>query len=718
MRLPALPDLSPQRCLALIMVLLEALTIAGLSRTALMPVLIGGLALIGAAGPRRYELSRQRVYDITALTAMIYLGRYMLLDDNPRYTSLFASQKIALEIALFVLTLQTLLLFQKRNEDRLPLAFPGMGVIALACAAIIEVTPRERLGFQIVAVTFAILAALYGDVSRRFMPAARRHSAGRMAAITAVLLLTSLAGWGAASAMRRYEQQVDRLMRELLEKDYGGSGAVGFGDTSRLGSVALNLARSQPGTALRVLSTAPPGYLRGRVYDAYRNRRWTTSARGLVAGGQPEPPQGLEAGTHPGLWFQWQAKLPPANARRMEVWPASGLAGTCFAPLGCSLLHAPTGQISVSPHGVIRTDEETRGEPYSLFVSPASSVPASPLIATGDEFLIDLLDVPQHLANNVAVQQMATDLFRHCRSDAEKIRAVERHFRESYQYSLDVSVPGQILDPLEWFLEARPAAHCEYFASAATILLRLGGVPSRYVVGFVVSEQNQFSGEWVARHRDAHAWSEAWIPDRGWITVEATPDAGIPAPKESGLWSQFSEYLGHQWERLRVELRHQGLTRLRTLLTQVMLSPPGIGLVAISGLWLAVRIVRGLRRERAALFVTVPPARRPLHQALLSLDRVLAQIVVERASSETPDQFATRLESGRLAADTLGPRSASSAVPESPDPLLLADAAAWYREYARLLYSGADSASTAQVLLNRSTMLQRRLRQRRRSGHS
>lgn len=710
-----LPDLSPQRCLALIMVLLEALTIAGLSRTALMPVLIGGLALIGAAGSRRYELSRQRVYDITALAAMIYLGRYMLLDDNPRYTSLFASQKIALEIALFVLTLQALLFFQKRNEDRLPLAFPGMGVIALACAAIIEVNPRERLGFQIVAVTFAILTALYGDVSRRFIPAARRHSAGRTATITAVLLLTSLAGWGAASAMHRYEQQVDRLMRELLEKDYGGSGAVGFGDTSRLGSVALNLARSQPGTALRVLSDTPPGYLRGRVYDAYHNRRWITSARGLVTSGQPEPPPGLDAGTHPGLWFQWQSKPPLASARRMEVWPASSLAGTCFAPLGCCLLHAPAGQISVSPHGVIRTDEAARDEPYSLFVSQASSLPSAPLIATGDEFLIDLLDVPRHLADNVAVQRLAMELFRHCGSDVEKIRAVERHFRESYQYSLNVTVPGHISDPLEWFLEARPAAHCEYFASAATILLRMGGVPSRYAVGFVVSEQNQFSGEWVARHRDAHAWAEAWTPDRGWITVEATPDAGVPAPKESGWWSQFSEYLGHQWERLRVEIRHQGLARLGSLLTHLMLSPAGIGLVVISGLWLAMRIGRGLRREKAEPSMAVPPARRPLHKALLSLDRVLAQTVAARASCETPDQFAARLESGRPSADTLVPRSASSAIPESPDDLLLADAADWYREYARLLYSGADSPSTAQALLNRSLILQRQLRQARRS---
>jgi|GEM_PF-904565 len=713
----ALPGLSPQRSLALIMVLLEALTIAGLSRTAVMPVLIGGLALIGASSLRRYELSRQRVYDITALTAMIYLGRYMLLDDNPRYTSLFASQKIALEIALFVLTLQALLFFQRRNGDRLPLAFPGMGVIALACAAIIEVNPRERLGFQLAAVIFAILSALYCDVSRHFISPARRHSAGRTTTITAVLLVTSLAGWVTASAMHRYEQQVDRLMRELLEKDYGGSGAVGFGDTSRLGSAALNLARSQPGTALRVLSVAPPGYLRGRVYDIYRNRRWTTSARGLIPAGQPEPPQGVQSGTHPGRWYQWQAKPPLANAVRMEVWPDSSLAGTCFAPLRCCLLHAPADQISISPHGVIRTDEDAGGEPYSLFVGPVSPVSSSPLIATGDEYLIDLLDVPQHLTNNLAVQQLTADLFRHCRSDTEKIRAVEQHFRDGFEYSLNVSVPGHVRDPLEWFLEARPAAHCEYFASAATILLRMGGVPSRYAVGFVVSEQNQFSGEWMARHRDAHAWAEAWVPDRGWITVEATPDAGVPAPTESGLWSQFSEYMSHQWERLRVEIRHQGLARLGSLLTQLLLTPAGIGLIAISGLWLAVRIGRGLRREKAAPLFVVPMERRSLHGALLSLDRVLAQFVAARASSETPDQFAARLESRTPVAAAIESHSDSPAVTGAIEAGTLAEAADWYREYARQLYSGTTSTSAIQSLVSRSATLQRQLRPERRTRH-
>ena len=64
---------------------------------------------------------------------------------------------------------------------------------------------------------------------------------------------------------------------------------------------------------------------------------------------------------------------------------------------------------------------------------------------------------------------------------------------------------------------AQSAGHCELFASAAVLLLRVRGVPARYVTGFRGGEWNAVGGYVAVRDDRAHAWAEAFIADRGWV---------------------------------------------------------------------------------------------------------------------------------------------------------------------------------------------------------
>jgi hypothetical protein len=107
-----------------------------------------------------------------------------------------------------------------------------------------------------------------------------------------------------------------------------------------------------------------------------------------------------------------------------------------------------------------------------------------------------------------------------------RVQAIERYLRGTHAYSLDA--PAAKGDPVSEFIlnEGRPG-HCEYFASAAAILLRCTNVPSRYVVGFYAHEDLGGSTA-IVRQQDAHAWAEAWIDGKGWMTVEATPAEGMP----------------------------------------------------------------------------------------------------------------------------------------------------------------------------------------------
>ena len=57
--------------------------------------------------------------------------------------------------------------------------------------------------------------------------------------------------------------------------------------------------------------------------------------------------------------------------------------------------------------------------------------------------------------------------------------------------------------PVETFLFQKREGHCEYFASALALLLRLEGVPARVVNGFMGGEYNKVGGYWVIRQSHA-----------------------------------------------------------------------------------------------------------------------------------------------------------------------------------------------------------------------
>ncbi len=98
---------------------------------------------------------------------------------------------------------------------------------------------------------------------------------------------------------------------------------------------------------------------------------------------------------------------------------------------------------------------------------------------------------------------------------------LERWLRSNIAYSLELA---EAEDPLADFLFVRKAGHCEHFATALAVMLRVRGVPARVVGGFFGGER--LGERYVVRAGDAHAWVEAWIPGTGWTTFDATPDDG------------------------------------------------------------------------------------------------------------------------------------------------------------------------------------------------
>ncbi len=130
------------------------------------------------------------------------------------------------------------------------------------------------------------------------------------------------------------------------------------------------------------------------------------------------------------------------------------------------------------------------------------------------------LKLPERLDPRVrALGQRLTDS---ATTAADKIRAVLGHFQTGYVYSVD-PLPGQADDPLARFLFEARQGHCELYAGAVAALLRVAGVPSRVVTGYYGGWWNSTAQTLEFTEQDAHAWVEVYLPDEGWVWVDATP---------------------------------------------------------------------------------------------------------------------------------------------------------------------------------------------------
>jgi len=122
----------------------------------------------------------------------------------------------------------------------------------------------------------------------------------------------------------------------------------------------------------------------------------------------------------------------------------------------------------------------------------------------------------------------------------DKARELERYFRTQFGYTLEL-LQQPVDDPIAHFLFVRREGHCEYFASAMTVLLRSQGIPTRIVNGFLSGEYNEVGENYIVRAQDAHTWVEVYFPGLGWVDFDPTPPD--PNPRRRSWWTTALFYL-------------------------------------------------------------------------------------------------------------------------------------------------------------------------------
>jgi transglutaminase-like putative cysteine protease len=140
-----------------------------------------------------------------------------------------------------------------------------------------------------------------------------------------------------------------------------------------------------------------------------------------------------------------------------------------------------------------------------------------------------------------------------------KAAAIEDHLRREFIYDLHSASQGKP-QPVDHFLFESRRGHCEFFSTAMAVMLRMVGIPSRNVTGFVGGTWNRFGRYYAVREGDAHSWVEAYLDDpvrsgesaRGsWRTFDPTPPSGAqPLEPPGGVYyymRDFVEALSQRW---------------------------------------------------------------------------------------------------------------------------------------------------------------------------
>jgi transglutaminase-like putative cysteine protease len=480
------------------------------------------LRLLAVSGLLRLDFSERRA----SIATLLYTGFYAL-DWMWLSRSLLAA---TVHYAFFLAAVKVL--SARTNRDYLYTAV--IALIELLAAAIVS-ADSSFFAFLAVDLLFA-MAALTSAELRRSMERSRvtararlkrfypRLAALAMAAAFGILVLT-------AALFFLLPRTADAARSHFSHRMH----LPGFSNRITLGEIGEIKTSSRPVMHIRVFSADKIGPVkwRGNSLSLFDGKHWSNPPQNEepMAAGRGHIILTASGERREGRHLSYDVELDSVDT------DALFFAGEPQAIdiRGGELLRDASGSLRLRR----RPPEGFQYEAYSLLEDPPETAPpAWPPPVLTDAEKRSTIELPPSLDRRIPA--LARSWTESATNDLESARAIERRLRSQFGYTLELP-EKEPADPLAYFLFTRRKGHCEYFASAMTVMLRSLGIPARLATGFQSGVYNPITDLWLIRASDAHSWVEAWIPGHGWTTFDPTPpDPGLHG---FGLTARIGLYL-------------------------------------------------------------------------------------------------------------------------------------------------------------------------------
>lgn len=265
-------------------------------------------------------------------------------------------------------------------------------------------------------------------------------------------------------------------------------------------------------------------YLRGGTFERYENGHWQSARRRMRTILLDD------SGASPPL-TRVKTRQSVENVIRQEIDLENAPAGTLFT-LYPPLDFSSTGvdQIRIRPEDLTIRIEDQGLRNLKYVVHSAPDLPADQRV---------LLDPPpenprrppRRSVIHEDVRALAAELLAPLGEPSDPLRRREvaqficDHLSKSgeYSYTLSRNVRQRRPDAVRDFLLVHKRGHCEFFASAMTLLCQSVGIPARIVNGYAGGQYDPQVDAYVFRQRDAHAWVEVFTADEGWVRFDPSP---------------------------------------------------------------------------------------------------------------------------------------------------------------------------------------------------
>lgn len=407
------------------------------------------------------------------------------------------------------------LLMRRGPADDGPLYLTALMMVAGGAALSGSIAYGAYFALFAVTATFALTLSHLERVAVEYdaPPAAVRRLLGAPL-LVAVGALSAFALAGSVVVFFTFPRLTTNFMAPV---SLGRGPAAGYSDSMRLDGIGT--VKDDPRVVAHLAVAPDPGtealdaHWRGRVFERFDGKAWAPGGRASFPRRQLEltDPAGrpvrqidveiLPGGGSPAVFLaEGAARL--SDPRRI---PPRRLAPMLF------FVPDDLGNVRLSP-----TPEVGYG--YRL----AAFQPALALAGKGADYPEEIVErcgrpVP---GLDPRIDALAQTWTAGLTDPLDKVQAIERRLLADYTYTLEL--PGETADPIAHFLFERKAGHCEYFASAMTVLLRSLGIPARNASGYY-GGQRVGDGQYVLRAGDAHAWTEVYFPGAGFVAFDPTP---------------------------------------------------------------------------------------------------------------------------------------------------------------------------------------------------